>query len=473
MDFYIYNTLTHKKELFRPIEPGKVKIYSCGVTVYDKSHLGHARGAINFDVMRNMLKELGYAVIYVKNYTDIDDKMINRANERGITVAQLAEEMIAIHDIDMDSLMIRPPELAPRATDHIKEIITLVEILIHKGYAYESTGEVFFRVRHFPEYGKLSWKNIDDLIVGSRVAVNENKEDALDFALWKSMKPGEPFWESPWGLGRPGWHIECSAMARKHLGDTIDIHAGGSDLIFPHHENEIAQSECATGKVFAHYWMHNGMVRIQQQKMSKSLGNFATIEDLVRKYHPELIRFFTLSTHYRQELDYSDAALEKSVEGLDRMYGALERFERTYDPARINSVCTKEKNGRKYRQTFMGAMCDDLNSPLAIAVLFDITRKLNMSIGNFDKAHALYGKMLGLGRILGILTVSPLDWFKTPRIKTEGAMLSDTDIEALVSERETARNEKNWNLADSIRDRLKAASVFVEDKEGKTTWRRK
>ncbi len=473
MDIYIYNTLTHKKEIFRSIETGKVKIYACGVTVYDKSHLGHARGAINFDVMRNVFRELGYTVTYIKNYTDIDDKMINRANERGITVAQLAKEMIAIHDTDMESLMIAPPELAPRATDHIGEMIEIVESLIQKGYAYESDGNVFFRVRRFPEYGKLSWKNIDDLVAGSRVAIDENKEDALDFSLWKAAKAGEPHWQSPWGSGRPGWHVECSAMARKHLGDTIDIHAGGSDLIFPHHENEIAQSECASGKVFANYWMHNGLVTIQRQKMSKSLGNFATIEDLVQKYHPELIRFFTLSAQYRQELDYSDKALEKSAEGLDRVYGALERFERTYDRKRIESAEVAEKIGEEYRRSFMAAMCDDLNTPLAIAVLFDIVKALNTSIGDIDRAAALRRTLLELGGILGILTVSPLQWFKMSRIKTEAGTLSDREVETLVLEREKARNDKNWTVADNIRARLEDASILIEDTGGKTTWRRK
>ena len=469
----IYNTLTHKKEIFTPIKPGKVKIYTCGVTVYDRSHLGHARGAINFDVMRNLFAELGFEVTYVKNYTDIDDKMIGRAKERGITVSQLAEEMIAIHDADMESLMIHPPELAPRATEHIEEIIEMAKCLIDGGYAYESAGDVFFRVRRFPEYGKLSWKKIDDLISGSRVAINENKEDALDFALWKAAKPGEPSWSSPWGQGRPGWHIECSAMARRHLGDTIDIHAGGSDLIFPHHENEIAQSECATGKVFSNYWMHNGMVKIRQRKMSKSLGNFATIEDLVRRYHPELIRFFMLSTQYRQELDYSDEALEKGLEGLDRIYGALERFVRTHGRAQDDATRANAQYGEKYRKAFMEAMCDDLNSPLAIAILFDATKALNMSMENFEKARSLYRCLLDLGGILGFLAVPPSNWFKTPRIRKREVTLGNADVEALISERERARAERDWSRADRIRDRLEAASILVEDREGKTTWRRK
>ncbi len=472
MILQLYNTLSHRKEVFKPIETGKVKIYICGVTVYDKSHLGHARGAINFDVMRNVLKELGYKVNYVKNYTDIDDKMINRAKQRGITVAQLAEEQIKLHDQDMASLMINPPEIAPKATDHISEMIEITGRLIEKGYAYESKGDVFFRVRRFPEYGKLSWKNIDHLISGTRVEVNENKEDALDFALWKSAKPGEPSWGSPWGPGRPGWHIECSAMVNKHLGETIDIHAGGSDLIFPHHENEIAQSECANGKVFANYWMHNGMVKIQQQKMSKSLGNFATIEDLVQQYHPELIRFFTLSTQYRQPLDYNTEAIAKISEGLDRIYGALESFERMYGHNQIDTEPDAKKT-KVYTKRFMEAMCDDLNSPLAIAILFNITKALNTSLKDFEQAFSLYHCLLKSGEILGILQASPTEWFTRPRIRKEGEQLTDADIDSLVSQRKQAREEKNWSLADEIRDKLDSASISVEDKNGKTTWRRK
>jgi len=473
MELKLYNTLSRKKELFKPIEPGKAKIYTCGVTVYDRSHLGHARGAINFDVMRNVFKALDYDVTYVKNYTDIDDKMIKRANERGISVKQLANEQIEIHDQDMASLKINPPDIAPKATDVIDEIIKMCETLIEKKYAYESAGDVYFRVRRFPEYGKLSWKNIDDLISGARVEVNEDKEDALDFALWKASKPGEPSWESPWGSGRPGWHIECSAMVNKHLGDQIDIHAGGSDLIFPHHENEIAQSECANGKVFANYWMHNGMVKINQQKMSKSLGNFATIQDLVKKYHPELIRFFTLSAQYRQSLDYNEEALVKSAEGLDRIYGALEKYQQTYAVQASDSVEINAKQTKTFHKKFMEAMCDDLNTPPAIAILFDLTRNLNSNMSDAVLAKTYYQSILDLGSIMGILNSDPVSWFKTPRIQKTGAVLSDQDIESLIQKRIQARTDKNWAEADKIRDQLDEASILVEDKDGKTTWRRK
>lgn len=473
MELKLYNTLSRKKELFKSIEPGKVKIYTCGVTVYDRSHLGHARGAINFDVMRNLFKALDYDVTYVKNYTDIDDKMINRANERSITVEQLANEQIDIHDRDMASLQINPPDIAPKATEHVPEIISICEKLIEKGYAYESAGDVYFSVRRFPEYGKLSWKNIDDLIAGSRVEVNEDKKDALDFVLWKASKPGEPTWESPWGPGRPGWHIECSAMVNKHLGDQIDIHAGGSDLIFPHHENEIAQSECANGKIFAKYWMHNGMVKINQQKMSKSLGNFATIQDLVVKYNSELIRFFTLSAQYRQSLDYNEEALVKSADGLDRIYGALEKYQQTYGNQDNQTIETKAKPTKSYHKKFMEAMCDDLNTPQAIAVLFDLTRNLNSRMSDAVLAKTYYQALLNLGSILGILKSDPLNWFKSPRIQKADSNLSDQEIEGLIQQRIQARNDKNWAEADKIRDQLDEASILVEDKDGKTTWRRK
>lgn len=467
----LYNTLTRKKEIFKPVEDGKVKMYSCGVTTYDKCHLGHARGAINFDVVRNVFIALGYDVTYVKNYTDIDDKIIKRSNENGVSSKNLAEEMIKLHDIDMASLGINPPDIAPKATESIEEIIMLVQRLVEEGYAYESNGDVFFKVRKFPEYGKLSWKNIDDLISGSRVEINEDKKDAIDFALWKSTKPGEPSWESPWGPGRPGWHIECSAMVKKHLGETIDIHAGGSDLIFPHHENEIAQSECANGKVYANFWMHNGMIKIQGQKMSKSLGNFATIEDLVKKYHSEVIRFFVLSTQYRQSIDFNDEALERAAESLDRIYGALEKYKTTYNDAA--NIETEEKPYKKFRKKYLEALSDDINTAEAIAILFDITKCLNTNIKTPEKAKTYYQLLLDLGAILGVFKVDPVEWFKSPRIKREDDGLSDADVEALIQKRIDARSNKDWATADEVRDQLKDAGIILEDTNGQTTWKRK
>lgn len=475
MEIKLYNTLTNKKEIFKPLEPGKVKIYNCGVTVYDHCHLGHARGAINFDVMRNVFRAVGYDVTYVKNYTDIDDKMINRANERGISIEELAEENIKSHDEDMAALGINPPDIAPRATRFIKQIIEMTEVLIEKGFAYESNGTIFFRVRKFEEYGKLSGKNIDDLKSGIRVEIDEDKEDALDFALWKAAKPNEPSWESSWGPGRPGWHIECSVMSREMLGESFDIHAGGSDLIFPHHENEIAQSVCANSRPYATYWLHNGMIKIESQKMSKSLGNFATIKDLVVRYKPELIRFFTLSAQYRQPLDFSSEALEKSAEGLDRLYGALEKYESAVESAR-EAVLQSSSVLEEARGEFLEAMCDDMNSPKAIAVLFELARKLNRSEPGSSEAANLYGTMIELGSILGLLNDTGEQWFKTPRIRgpeEDSGNLSDEEIDRLIEQRKQARKEKNWDLADKIRDQLNDASIILEDRDGKTIWRRK
>ncbi len=475
MEIKLYNTLNNKKEIFTPITPGEVKIYTCGVTVYDHCHLGHARGAINFDVMRNVFKAAGYEVTYVKNYTDIDDKMINRSNERKISIAELAEENIQSHDEDMSFLGINPPDIAPRATEYIPQIISMTSDLIEKGFAYEVNGSVFFHVRKFDEYGKLSGKNIDDLKSGIRVEVDDNKEDALDFALWKAKKPGEPSWDSPWGSGRPGWHIECSAMSKQHLGESFDIHTGGSDLIFPHHENEIAQSECANSTPYANYWLHNGMIKIEKQKMSKSLGNFATIKDLVTQYEPELIRFFTLSTQYRQSIDFSHNALVKSAEGLDRLYGALERYVSNVSEEQEKKAREEGKLLQTDFEQFLDAMCDDLNSPQAIAVMFDLTKRLNTLEPESEDAADAYYTLLNLGDMFGILKIQAVQWFKTPRIKTKTVTreLSDEEIENLLKERRQARSDKNWELADKIRDQLQAASIHLEDRDETTVWRRK
>ncbi len=470
MEIKLYNTLTNQKEVFKPLEPGKVKIYNCGVTVYDHCHLGHARGAINFDVLRRVFLTLGYDVTYVKNYTDIDDKMINRANERKISVEALSEENIVSHDSDMAALGVDPPDIAPRATHHIAEIIYITQQLIDKGYAYEVNGTVFFRVRKFEAYGKLSGKNIDDLVSGIRVEVDDEKEDALDFALWKAAKPLEPTWDSPWGPGRPGWHIECSAMSARHLGKSFDIHAGGSDLIFPHHENEIAQSECANSVKYVNYWLHNGMIKIENQKMSKSLGNFATISDLVKTYHPELIRFFILSAQYRQSLDFSKAALTKSAEGLDRIYGALEKYESANGRPETVEGTSGSGSTETYKQRFLAAMGDDLNTPQAIAVLFDLTKMMNS--GGVDDS-AGYFMLRELGTVLGILQTPAEQWFKVPRIAKEKEGLSDETIDELLEKRIQARTSKNWALADEIRDQLNDASIQLEDRDGKTFWQRK
>ncbi|MDH5560238.1 MAG: cysteine--tRNA ligase [Deltaproteobacteria bacterium] len=470
MEIKFFNSLSRKKETFEPIKPGEVKIYICGVTVYDRCHLGHARGAVNFDVLRNLLKALGLKVTYVKNYTDIDDKIINRAREKGIDPKELTEQMILYHDQDMESLGISPPDFAPKATTHIPEIIGMIEKLIERGYAYQAPEGVFFKVRQFGSYGKLSGKQIDDLIAGARVAVMDQKQDALDFALWKTAKEGEPSWESPWGQGRPGWHIECSAMSRKYLGQPFDIHAGGSDLIFPHHENEIAQSECCFELPFANYWLHNGMIQIDQQKMSKSLGNFALIKDLVEIYHPEVLRFFIISTQYRHSLHFNHEAITSSAEGLDRIYRALfndgQSPEKAGDTHRTDELETD-------RIKFYEYLRDDINTPQAIGVLFELTKKLNSARNDPDFSKAVRDCLLELGAVLGILRSDPKKWFLTPRIKNEEQGLVEDEIEALIFKRKTARELKDWSRADQIRDQLLDAGILIEDKDNRTYWKRK
>ena len=472
MKFQIYNSFTKQKEAFVPFVSNQVKIYVCGVTVYDLCHIGHARGAVNFDVLRSFLEWSGYEVNYIKNYTDVEDKIILRANQSGISPKVLSESMIKLHDRDMSTLGVRFPTTAPKATEHISEIIELTQTLIQKKFAYEIEGNVFFKIRNFKNYGRLSGKNIDDLESGSRVEINKDKIDALDFTLWKTAKPGEPSWESHWGPGRPGWHIECSAMAAKYLGKTFDIHAGGDDLIFPHHENEIAQSECAYGKTFANYWMHNGMVRIQGQKMSKSLGNFATIEDLIKKYHPELLRFYLLSTHYRQTLNFDHSNIIRLCEGLDRIYTALRKIKIKYGTTKIIKTY-KTKQTIQYQTLLIKALNDDLNTPQAIGVLFEITKYLNKEIPNPGLAVELSSLLKESGQILGILGTDPEDWFQNSRIKNESAFISDEKIAAMILKRKKARQDKKWELADQIRNELAAFSVQIEDRDEETIWKRK
>lgn len=469
MKIQFYNSLTGKKEEFVPLVAKEAKIYCCGVTVYDLCHLGHARGAINFDVLRAFLKAEGYKVTFVKNYTDIDDKIIARAQESGQPWAALTEAMIEAHDQDMAALGVFPPDIAPKATQHIAEIIHMISDLLAKGFAYAAGGDIFFRVRSFLEYGKLSGKNLDDLISGSRVEVNEVKEDALDFALWKKAKPGEPSWQSPFGEGRPGWHIECSAMAKKYLGTHFDLHLGGSDLIFPHHENEIAQSECCHQEAFVNYWLHNGMVKIDAHKMSKSLGNFFTIRELLEKYHPELIRYFVLSSQYRAAVNFSEEAVERGLEGLDRLYGALFKVEGETGskPGRLGPQSDVAK---AYHQRFMEALADDLNTPMALAVLFEIAKDLNKG----ELGAEGYWLLHDLSRILGLLEDQPAHWFKSERIKTlKTGDLSNTQIEELIAQRLAARLSKNWAQADQLRDQLSNAGILLIDRDGTTQWQRK
>ena len=462
MTLKIYNDLHREKEPFEPLEPGKVRMYVCGMTVYDYCHLGHARVVVVFDVVYRYLKARGYEVTYVRNITDIDDKIIQRANEQGIPFHELTRKFIdAMHE-DFAALSVEPPTLEPRATEHLDEIIRMIQALIDKGHAYlAENGDVYYDVRSFPGYGKLSGKSIDDLEAGARVEPGEGKHDPLDFALWKAAKPDEPAWDSPWGRGRPGWHIECSAMSTSALGDTFDIHGGGADLTFPHHENEIAQSEGATGHPFVRYWMHNGFVRVKEEKMSKSLGNFFTIRDILREYRPEEVRYFILTSHYRSPLNYDEEHLLNARKALDRLYTALRGLPDA-EPGEADV----------YVEKFNAAMDDDFNTPEALAVLFELVREINrVRQADEQKAARMAAELKRLGGILGILQEDPEQWLKgAPKGAAEG--LSDAEIEALIQKRLEARKNKEWAEADRIRDDLKSKGILLEDTPQGTTWRR-
>jgi cysteinyl-tRNA synthetase len=457
---HIHNSLTKKKETFTPIEPGKVRLYVCGMTVYDYCHIGHARVLVVFDMVVRYLRARGFDVTYVRNVTDIDDKIIKRANENGETIDALTERFIVAMHEDADQLSVLRPDQEPRATRHMGDIIRMIETLIARGFAYAAPNrDVYYRVRSFPHYGQLSGKSIDDLQVGARVEADESKDDPLDFVLWKAAKPGEPYWESPWGRGRPGWHIECSAMSTCCLGNHFDIHGGGLDLQFPHHENEIAQSEGATGEKFVNLWMHNGFVRVDDEKMSKSLGNFFTIREVLKKYDPEVVRYFILASHYRSPLNYGDESLEQAKSALTRLYTALKGLPDASAP--VDS---------EHEQRFNAAMDDDFNTPIAVAVLFDLVRDINKArLENPAQAGALGALLRKLGGILGILQRATDDYLKAGG--TAGGF-SDNDIDALIAQRLAARKAKNFAESDRIRDVLTAQGVTLEDGKGGTTWRR-
>jgi len=473
----IYNSLTKKKETFTPIEPGKVRLYVCGMTVYDYCHLGHARVLVVFDMVVRYLRARGLAVTYIRNITDIDDKIIKRANENKEDVDTLTGRFIAAMHEDADRLGVQRPDQEPRATRHMGEIIRMIELLIERGFAYLAPNhDVYYRVRSFPDYGRLSGKSIDDLRVGARVEADESKDDPLDFVLWKAAKPGEPFWDSPWGRGRPGWHIECSAMSTGCLGNHFDIHGGGLDLQFPHHENEIAQSEGASGEKFVNLWMHNGFVRVDDEKMSKSLGNFFTIREVLKKYDPEVVRYFILASHYRSPLNYGDESLDSAKSALTRLYTALKDLPVVESPAgnaqASSSIAGDGMSGAacEYERRFHEAMEDDFNTPIAIAVLFDLARDLNKVRVNDPALAAVLGAVLRrLGGVLGILQRTSEDYLKAGG-SADG--LSDADIDALIAERIAARKAKNFAESDRIRDTLKRQGVILEDAAGGTTWRR-
>jgi len=488
----LYNTLSGKKEEFVPLKPGKVAMYACGVTVYDYSHLGHARGAVAFDLIQRYFRRKGFDVKYVRNFTDVDDKIINRAKEEGLTAAALAHKYIEAYQVDMKRLGVGRADVEPKATEHITEMIEVIKGLVEKGHAYIVDGDVYFRVGSFKDYGKLSKRNLEDLKAGARVEVDERKADPLDFALWKASKPGEPAWDSPWGPGRPGWHIECSAMGFKHLGETFDIHAGGKDLVFPHHENELAQSEAYSGKKFVNYWLHNGFVNINAEKMSKSLGNFFTIRDILKQYDGEVVRLFLLSTHYRSPIDFSDANLKDARAGLDRFYTMKEgilKFLSGKKPPTVKPEEVIEAGDRALYEkcqnlprAFEEAMDDDFNTAFAIGLIYDLVRDANKFLGEADKknedgAYLLLSAVLAsfedVSKTLGIFLRDPEEWFKEGRLADSKVTLSVERIEELIHLRNEARARKNWTEADRVRKVLDDGGVELFDRPDGTVWKPK
>jgi len=455
----IYNTLTRSKETFKPRVEGKVGLYVCGMTVYDYCHIGHARVMVVFDTVARYFRYSGYDLTYVRNITDIDDKIIKRANENGEDFLALTERFIdAMHE-DERALSVLPPDIEPKATQSMDDIIKMIATLVEKGLAYVGgNGDVFYSVSKFENYGKLSGKNIEDLQAGERVDVDKAKNDPMDFVLWKMAKPDEPSWDSPWGKGRPGWHIECSAMSTCCLGNHFDIHGGGMDLQFPHHENEIAQSEGATGEKFVNLWMHNGFVRVDEEKMSKSLGNFFTVREVLKKYRPEIIRFFVLSSQYRSPLNYSDEQLDDAGAALTRLYTALRGVEVN------NDACDPE-----YKARFDEAMDDDFNTAVALAVLFDLARELNKGKSDIARAGVLAGTLKTLATVLGLLQDEPDNFLKGGDAE-DG--LSEEEINKQIQARIDAKTNKDWAKADEIRDQLKAQGIIVEDIAGGSSWRR-
>ena len=483
MSIKIYNTLSRKKEPLRPIEEGHVKLYVCGITSYDYCHIGHARSALVFDMVVRYLRHRGFKVTFVRNFTDIDDKIINRANEQGIDAASLALRFINEFYTDMDALGTLRPDLEPKATEHVGEMIALIEELIAKGIAYPSEGDVYYRVERFDGYGQLSGRSLVDMQAGARVEVSDKKEHPMDFVLWKGAKPGEPKWHSPWGDGRPGWHIECSAMSRKYLGETFDIHGGGKDLIFPHHENEIAQSCGASGKPFANLWMHHGFVTIKDEKMSKSLGNFLTIRDVLKQYDPEVLRLFIFSTQYRNPLDFTETALQDAQSGLERMYECLAQLATlpVAGPAGDSSIGDKDRSGLDSLVTrFYEAMDNDFNTAQALGHLFDTVKNLNKILrilpeqpvaSDIKLLRSAGESFRTLAGVLGVLQNDPLAVVAGRKAKNmAGIDLVEEEIEQLIAKRNQARAVKDWAASDEVRDYLLNHHIVLKDSPEGTTW---
>ena len=490
MALRVYNTLTSEKELFVPLVPGKVGMYVCGVTVYDYCHIGHARAGVVFDIIYRYLKFAGYDVTYVRNYTDIDDKIINRANQEGTDYRTIADRYIQAFDEDMARLGLAKPTVEPKATDHIGGIIGIIETLIAKGHAYASGGDVYYAVETFPDYLKLSGRNLEEMQAGARVEVGDKKRHPIDFALWKGSKPGEPWWQSPWGAGRPGWHIECSAMSMAFLGSTFDIHGGGKDLVFPHHENEIAQSEGANGCRFVRYWLHNGFVNINAEKMSKSLGNFFTIREVLKKYDPETLRFFLISAHYRSPIDFSDQNLDEAQSGLERIYSCLAALDEILNAqphsAEITVIENLSQVGLELQEKidgfmarFVEAMDDDFNTAQALGVLFETVRGANRFLAETKEitplslsliAHARH-LLVEAGSVLGLFATPPAVWLGGVKAAKAGQIdMAPDEIERLIAERVEARAAKDFKRGDEIRDLLLAKGILLLDSAQGTTW---
>ena len=486
MGLRVYNTLTQRKEEFIPLKPGRVGMYVCGVTVYDVCHIGHARNAVVFDVIYRYLKHTGYDVTYVRNFTDVDDKIIQRAQQEGVSAEEIATRYIGDFNADMDALGLKRPTVEPKATEHIADMIQMIERLLEGGHAYVMNGDVFYAVETFSEYGTLSRRSLEEMRAGARVEVDERKRNPLDFALWKTAKPGEPAWDSPWGKGRPGWHIECSAMSQKYLGDTFDIHGGGKDLIFPHHENEIAQSAAAMRTPFVRYWLHNGFININREKMSKSLGNILTIKEILNEYHPEVVRLFLLSRHYRSPMDYSQEEMEVAGRNLERFYQTLaginailvSRKEWSYPGEGFSpEEVTVYRQAEDFLTNFQEAMDDDFNTAAALAPFFDLVRSLNRFIQHPSPhtpeiLHKGKQAFVAIGEVLGIFEEPPetfLEGEKRRRMKV--LPLTPETIDELVRQRTEARKQKNWARADAIRDQLAAQGITLEDTVAGTTWR--
>jgi cysteinyl-tRNA synthetase len=486
----LYNTATRRKEVFRPLNEGKVGIYACGVTVYDLCHIGHARSAIVFDTLVRYLRAKGFDVKYVRNFTDVDDKIIERARQTGKEASLLAQEYIEAFHKDMGQLGIMKADVEPKATEHIGDMVQMITTLLERRYAYKEGTDVFFSVEEFKEYGRLSGRKLEDMQAGRRIAVDEKKRHPMDFVLWKGAKPGEPQWESPWGWGRPGWHIECSVMSNKYLGVSFDIHGGGRDLLFPHHENERAQSIAANGGGFANFWVHNGFVTVDSEKMSKSLGNFLTVRNALEQYHPQVLRLFLISKHYRTPLDFSKDAVSSQQAGLVRMYRALQKLEDLIGAPREDMGETSEKllfqdapvhdgkGGERFLEAFTELMDDDLNTAGVIGLMFEKVKDMNKLIDSAGRSvnesicrqlEDDRQNLLRVGRVLGLLEQSPAEFFE--ELSVAAPKIDPVQVERMIAEREAARAKKAWAEADAIRDRLKELGVVLEDGPKGTTWR--